>query len=175
MSARTFWTFLAVLAIVGLLGYGLVKKNNSRVTVGQKVPDRTLPMLVGDGSGDIADYRGRWVLVNLWASWCVPCRQESPTLERYYRAERAHNFTVLGVDSQEISQRGVDFVHRYGVTYPQLYDGPGDLGHSFGTNGYPESFLVDPQGDIALIRLGPVTSDYLKNVVQPILDGKAAS
>ncbi len=166
---------MAVLAIVGLLGYGLLEKNTHRVQIGQPAPDRTLPTLVGDGSGQIADYRGKWVLVNLWASWCVPCREESPTLERFYRSQKANDFTVLGVDSQDLTQDGSRFVRQYGVTYPQLYDGPGDLGDSFGTNGYPESFLVDPQGDVALIRLGPLTGDYLDANVRPLMDRQATS
>ncbi|MDX6636868.1 MAG: cytochrome c biosis protein CcmG, thiol:disulfide interchange protein DsbE [Solirubrobacterales bacterium] len=164
-----------MLAIVGLLGYGLLKKNPASLQIGQRAPDRTLPTLAGGSSGDIADYRGRWVLVNLWASWCVPCRQESPALETFYRAERTHDFTVLGVDSQDLSDDGMRFVHEFGVTYPQLHDGPGDLGHSYGTLGYPESFLVDPKGHIALIRRGAVTADYLQSTVRPLIDRKAAA
>jgi cytochrome c biogenesis protein CcmG, thiol:disulfide interchange protein DsbE len=175
VSARTFWTFLAVLAIVGLLGYGLLKKNPNNLEIGQPIPDRSLPMLSGDGTRTIADYQGKWVLVNLWASWCAPCRQEAPALERFYRSERAHDFTIVGIDSQDLSDDGARFVREYGLTYPQLHDGAGDLGHDYGTVGYPESFLVDPHGDIALIQRGTVSSSYLDSQVRPLLDGKAAS
>ena len=175
MSARTLWTFAAVLAIVGLLGYGLLKKNPNNLEVGQPIPDRSLATLSGAGTGEIADYRGKWVLVNLWASWCVPCRQEAPALEHFYRAEHAHDFTVLGVDSQDLSDDGERFVREYGITYPQLHDGPGDLGHAYGTVGYPESFLVDPRGDIALIRRGAVSSDFLDSQVRPLVDGREPS
>jgi cytochrome c biogenesis protein CcmG/thiol:disulfide interchange protein DsbE len=167
--------FLAVLAVVGLLTYGLLKKNTDRIDVGATAPDRSLPMLSGTGTGQIADYRGKWVLVNLWASWCVPCGQESPALERFYRAERANGFTVLGVDSQDIDENGRRFVDEHGITYPQLYDGPGDLLDSFGSTGFPESFLVNPQGKIALVRPGPVTPEYLHALVLPLIDGEAKS
>ncbi len=175
MSARTFWTFLAVLAIVGLLGYGLLKKNTHRIGVGVAVPDQTLPVLGGGDTGRIADYRGKWVLVNLWASWCVPCGQETPALESFYKQEKAHDFTVLGIDSQEVSGNGLAFVHEKGVTYPQLYDGPGNLLDSFGANGFPESFLVNPAGKVALVRPGPVTPEYLQTAVKPLIDGKVPS
>ena len=175
MSARTFWAFLGVLAVVGLLGYGLVSKGAASADIGQPVADRELPTLDGTGSGRIADYRGEWVLLNLWASWCLPCKQESPALQAFYRAERGHGFTVLGVDSQDLSQNGLQFVHEYGITYPQLHDGPGDLGDDLGATGFPESFLVDPQGKLRLLRRGPVTPDYLQTVVRPFLDGKAPS
>jgi cytochrome c biogenesis protein CcmG/thiol:disulfide interchange protein DsbE len=169
VSARTFWAFLGVLAVVGLLGYGLLSKGANTLEIGQSIPDRTLPALAGGGSGNIAAYRGRWVLVNLWASWCTPCRDESPELETFYRAERRHGFTVLGIDSQEISTDGLRFVRDYGLTYPQLHDGPGDLSDELGTRGYPESFLVDPRGRLALIRRGPVTPDYLRSTVLPLI------
>ena len=164
-----------MLAIVGLLGYGLLKKNTHRIDIGAAAPDRSLPVLTGDGTGRIADYRGKWVLVNLWASWCTPCAQESPALERFYQAQRSNDFTVLGVDSQDVEDAGRGFLREHGITYPQLYDGPGSLLDSFGSTGFPESFLVNPQGKIALIRPGPVTEDYLDSLVRPMIDGEAKS
>ena len=173
MSARAFWAFLAVLAVVGLLAYGLASKGSASISVGEPVPDRTLPRLGGGGSADIADYRGRWVLVNVWASWCPPCRDEAPALERFYRRERGKGFTVLGIDSRDVSGDAIAFLRRYGITYPQLRDGSADLYDDLGMTGYPESFLVDPKGDIALVRPGPVTTEFLDASVNPFLTGKA--
>jgi cytochrome c biogenesis protein CcmG/thiol:disulfide interchange protein DsbE len=175
VSARTFWAFLGVLAVVGLLGYGLISKGAATVDIGQSVPDRVLPALDGTGTGQIADYRGQWVLVNLWASWCLPCEKESPALEAFYRAQRSHNFTVLGIDSKDLSGDGLQFVRRFKITYPQLHDGPGDLGDDLGTVGYPDSFLVNPRGRIALVRRGQVSADFLRANVKPFLDGRAPS
>ncbi|MGH2625347.1 MAG: TlpA family protein disulfide reductase, partial [Anaerolineales bacterium] len=70
MSARSFFAFCAVLAVVGLLGFGLLSKGGAKIEVGDMVPDRSLPRLEAEGETSIAEFRGRWVLVNLWASWC---------------------------------------------------------------------------------------------------------
>jgi thiol-disulfide isomerase/thioredoxin len=171
VSARAFWAFLAVLAVVGLLAYGLASKGSASISVGEPVPDRTLPRLQGGGNADIADYRGRWVLVNVWASWCPPCRDEAPALERFYRRERRHGLTVLGIDSRDVSSDAIAFLRRYHITYPQLHDGSAELYDALGMSGYPENFLVDPQGKLALIRRGSITSSYLNGVVRPYLSG----
>lgn len=169
MSARSFVAFLAVLAVVGLLGFGLLSKGGANVQVGEKAPDGSLPQLSGDGTGSVADYRGSWVLVNFWASWCVPCRDEAPALEGFYRRHRRDGFTVLGIDTRDLSGDGQDFVERYGISYPQLRDGDGARSRDFGTTGVPESFLVDPKGNLQLIRRGPVDRDYLDRYVAPLI------
>jgi cytochrome c biogenesis protein CcmG, thiol:disulfide interchange protein DsbE len=175
VSARAFWAFLAVLAVVGLLAYGLASKGSASISVGDQAPGRSLPRLQGKGAGEIADYRGGWVLVNVWASWCPPCRDEAPALERFYRRERRHDFTVLGIDSRDVTSDAIDFLRRYRITYPQLRDGSAELYDDLGMTGYPESFLVDPQGKLALIRRGAVTPSYLDDVVRPFLTGEARS
>jgi len=167
---------LASLAVVGLLAYGLVKKGGSAIAVGDRIPGATtdLPHLDGGGSASIADYEGRWVLVNVWASWCTPCKTESPELERFYDAHGGRDFTILGIDSNDLSDDAIGFVDRYDIAYPQLRDGNGDFAtDELGTTGVPESFLVNPQGRLVLHALGPVTNRYLEQNVAPHLDAKA--
>ena len=155
--------------MVGLLAFGLLSKGDAKISLGEKAPDGTLPSLAGNGSGSLADYRGKWVLVNFWASWCVPCRDESPALESFYRRQRSSAFTVLGIDTRDLTGDGQDFVERYGVSYPQLRDGDGESSRDYGTTGVPESFLVDPQGKLRLIRRGPVDIEYLNRYVSPMI------
>jgi cytochrome c biogenesis protein CcmG/thiol:disulfide interchange protein DsbE len=170
VSARAFVAFLAVLALVGLLGFGLLSKGAAKVAVGDPVPDRELPVLGGRGRGEIADYRGRWVLVNLWASWCLPCRQEAPVLERFWRRWRGRGATVLGIDVQDNGGDALAFVRRYGIAYPQLRSVGDERSAAFGSTGVPENFLVDPGGRLALIWRGPVDERFLRERIVPIVE-----
>jgi cytochrome c biogenesis protein CcmG, thiol:disulfide interchange protein DsbE len=170
MSARTFVVVIGVLAVIGLLGYGLLSKSGDTIAVGDSAPDKELSVLGGDGSGEIEDYRGSWVLVNFWASWCAPCRSEAPALESFQRQHSPQGFTVLGINLDDTSDDAIAFVRRFGLTYPQLRDGDGsDRRDAYGMTGFPESFLVDPAGKLALIRRGPVDQRYLAEQVAPLI------
>jgi cytochrome c biogenesis protein CcmG, thiol:disulfide interchange protein DsbE len=173
VSVRSSIAVLAVLAVVGLLVFGLVSKGSSGLALGEAAPGSPLPRLEGGGNGSLAEYRGRWVLVNFWASWCEPCRAEAPALERFQRRRGGPELTVLGIDTRDLTADGQDFVERYGLTYPQLRDGDGDAADEFGTTGVPESFLVDPSGRVRLHIAGPVSEEGLRQQVAPLLpEGK---
>lgn len=173
MSTRSFLAFLAVLAVIGLLAFGLLSKGGATLAVGDPVPDKALPRLGAPGRGEIADYRGRWVLVNLWASWCTPCRQEAPALERFWRRFRQRGVTVLGIDVQDNSDDALAFVRDFHLTYPELRSIGGERSSAFGSSGVPENFLVDPQGRLALIWRGPVDARFLSERVRPLVEGSA--
>ncbi|HET8565846.1 MAG TPA: TlpA disulfide reductase family protein [Solirubrobacterales bacterium] len=173
MSVRSSIAVLAVLALIGLLAYGLVSKGSTGVALGDPAPAGPLPRLEGGGTGSLAEYRGRWVLVNFWASWCGPCKQEAPTLEKFQRRHGGADFTVLGIDSRDLTGDGRGFVRRYGLSYPQLRDGDGATAHDYGTTGVPENFLIDPQGKVRLLVHGPVDAEYLEQSVAPLVGGKS--
>jgi cytochrome c biogenesis protein CcmG/thiol:disulfide interchange protein DsbE len=160
---------LAVVALVGLLVFGLVSKGSSRLEIGDPVPTRALPRLEGSGEGSLAEYRGRWVLVNIWASWCPPCRQETPALAEFQQRHAGPKFTVVGIDTRDLSDDGRKFVDSYGLGYPQLRDGNGEAAHEYGTSGVPESFLIDPAGKVRLHFAGPVGEEELEDEVAPLL------
>ena len=175
MSAKSFGIVMVVLAVVGLLGYGLSSKGEASIAVGDRAPDKELPRLGGGGTARLADYRGQWVLLNFWASWCEPCRSEAPTLERFQQEHGGPNFTVLGVDLDDNSDDALSFVEEFGLTYPQLRDGDGrERRDAYGMTGFPESFLVDPQGKLALIRRGPIDDQVLGEQIAPLIGGRAA-
>lgn len=171
MSARSFAVVIAVLAVIGLLGFGLLSKGEAKISVGDPVPDKSLPRLGAGGSGSIADYRGKWVLVNLWASWCIPCRQEAPVLDRFARDYRAHRVRVLGIDVQDNSDDALRFLRENRVTYPQLRSVGDERSAAFGSTGVPENFLVNPRGRLAWIWRGPVDQRILAGQVVPIVEG----
>jgi cytochrome c biogenesis protein CcmG/thiol:disulfide interchange protein DsbE len=174
VSARSFIVFLAVLAVVGLLGFGLLNKGDSRLQIGDDAPATTLPVLDAEGSESPADYQGQWVLVNFWASWCDPCRDEAPALEEFQRAHGGDGFTVLGIDTQDLSEDGQRFVEEFGLSYPQLHDGDGRAADEWGTTGVPENFLIGPDGKVRLIFVGPISEEDLEEEVAPLVTGKAS-
>lgn len=170
MNARSLLVFLGVLAVVGLLGFGLLSKGKAKIAVGDPVPDKVLPALPGPGRGSIAEHRGEWVLVNLWASWCIPCRQEAPVLERFHRHNRGRHVTVIGIDVEDNSDDAVAFLREHPTTYPQLRSVGDDRSSAFGTSGVPENFLVDPSGRLALIWPAPVDDSILRDRVEPLIE-----
>jgi cytochrome c biogenesis protein CcmG/thiol:disulfide interchange protein DsbE len=174
VSSKSFAVVIAVLAVIGLLGFGLLSKGEASLSVGDTAPDKELSVLGGATTGQIADYRGKWVLVNFWASWCEPCRSEAPALESFHRTHSSQGFTVLGINLDDATDDATEFVERYGLSYPQLRDGDGDdRRDAYGMTGFPESFLIDPQGKIALIRRGPVTESYLDQAVLPLIGARS--
>ena len=174
MGAKQFIVVIAVLAVVGLLGYGLVSKGEASLSAGDTAPDKELSTLEGTGTGRIEDHRGQWVLVNFWASWCGPCKTEAPALEAFQREHGGVDFTVLGINLDDATDDARAFVARYGLTYPQLRDGDGrERRDAYGMTGFPESFLIDPKGKVALIRRGPVDRPYLDENVAPLIPAGA--
>ena len=175
MSARAFAIVMASLAVVGLLTFGLLQKGEGGVALGEPLSGTELPLLdpTTSTTGSLDDYRGKWVLANVWASWCAPCRDEAPALERFWREHRAGDFALVGIDTQDNTEDALAFVEEFGLTYEQLHDGSGDFADEIGATGVPESVLLDPDGNVAYHVPGPVTADILRNQIEPLIRGQA--
>jgi cytochrome c biogenesis protein CcmG/thiol:disulfide interchange protein DsbE len=171
VSTRSFLAVLAVLAVIGLLGFGLLNKGAAKIAIGDPVPDEALPALPGPGKGSIADHRGEWVLVNLWASWCVPCREEAPVLQDFYERNRGRDTTVVGINVQDNEDDALAFLREHPTGYAQLRSVGDERSDAFGSTGVPENFLVEPNGDLALIWRGPVDDQFLRERVLPLIEG----
>jgi cytochrome c biogenesis protein CcmG, thiol:disulfide interchange protein DsbE len=168
---------LGVLALVGLLAYGLTQNEPDRgiekaLAKGERkaAPDFTADRLSGDGKGSLSDYKGKVVVLNFWASWCEPCRDESPLLDRWQeKLSSKGRGTVLGVDVLDVSDDARKFVREFGLNYPMLRDGEGKVLGSYGVIAYPETFVIDRQGRIAATRRGPVDEKFMRTQVAPLL------
>ena len=173
MGTRAFLALMAALAVVALLGFGLIANDTDTVAVGEPVPDAPLPRLGGEGEAELADFRGKWVLVNFWASWCEPCRTESPTIERFARRHRGE-LVVVGINTEDLTEDALAFVDEFDLSWEMLRDGDGERKDAWGIVALPESFLVDPEGRVALLRRGAVDQQYLEENVAPLLDSRPA-
>ncbi|HEX8068023.1 MAG TPA: TlpA disulfide reductase family protein [Thermoleophilaceae bacterium] len=167
---------VAVLALVGLLAYAVLQEGDDTgidqaLADGRRpaAPELTLPRLDGAGSASLSDHRGKVVVLNFWASWCDPCRDEAPLLERWHRQIAPRGGTVLGVDALDSTGSARGFVRRYGLTYPNVKDASGEKLRPFGVSGYPETFVLDRRGRIAALVRGPVTEAFLAREVLPLL------
>jgi len=182
MRARVYWPVtLAAALLVGLLAYGVTTTGtdttlDSAMARGERVEPPTsaaLPVLGDDGSGSLADYEGKVVLVNVWASWCDPCRDELPLIEKAHERLAAHGGTVLGIDVKENSGAALKAVRHFGLTYPNLRDRDGSFVREWGQTGYPENYVIDRDGKVAAVRRFPVTQKWLDETLEPLLDEPA--
>jgi cytochrome c biogenesis protein CcmG/thiol:disulfide interchange protein DsbE len=138
-----------VAALLGLLGWKVLKGDEKSASVGEAVPHFTLDRLSGDGSVSLAQYRGKPVVINFFASWCAPCKDEAPILQQTWEKYRNQGLVVLGVDAQDFKGDGRRFVRKHGLTYPVVFDGKGSTLGRFGLTGFPETYFVAPNGTIA--------------------------
>lgn len=187
MGKRSIFVMVAVVALVGLLAWGLVSRSPDALEPGQPIGEEgesggpALPVLsdVAEGAaaprtGSLADFEGKWVLVNVWASWCDPCVEEAPVLERFYRENRSADFEIVGIDTKDASTDGQEFAEEFDLTYPQLHDGGGTFADdTLKTTGVPENFLLDPQGNLVTYVRGPVDAAYLESQIKPLIEEPA--
>lgn len=131
---------------------------------GRAAPNFTLASLDGQRH-TLADFRGSWVLVNFWASWCGPCRDETPDLQSFFEHQANRGVVVLGVNSQEQPGAARSFLDEFGVTYPVVLDRSGEVSAAYGVGrGMPVSFVVSPTGVIERVILSRVTDDEFAEI-----------
>lgn len=137
--------------------------------IGSPAPDFRLPALNGRGDVSLADYRGRPVIVNFWASWCNPCRKEFPLLKQALRDHRGRRLAVIGVTFQDIPSDSRSFVKQRDATWPQGVDDGGAVASAFGVRAIPQSFFVRPDGTIAARVFGVTSESALADPLAKLL------
>jgi cytochrome c biogenesis protein CcmG/thiol:disulfide interchange protein DsbE len=175
MSRRSLYAALIALAFVGLLTYGLIAKGSSGPEVGGAVPATELVALDDEPETSLDDFRGRWVLVNFWASWCEPCKEESPALQELQDRFGGEDFTVIGIATRDVSDDSRDFARDFELSYPQFRDGDGKIAQDWGTTGVPESFLVDPEGKLRVKHPGAVNEEMIESQFASVLEANGVT
>ena len=145
---------LPVIALLLIIGYAAVRKQQPQsitaaLARGQKppAPEFRLPRFDG-GVLALADLRGRYVLVNFWASWCIPCKDEAPLLERAWNEYRDRGLVVVGINIQDLETGARKFLAQTGATYPNVRDRDNRVNRAYGVTGVPETFFIDRQGRV---------------------------
>jgi thiol-disulfide isomerase/thioredoxin len=182
VSARRFrrrWAVTLTIVTISAVGVGI-----GAGSVGREA-DPAEPMLrLGDGTTapafqlpdlrspartvDLAQFAGRPVVLNFWASWCVPCRTEMPALEAVQR-RLGDGVAFLGVNHQDSRTAALQLVDDTGVTYPSGMDPEGQVARAYELVGLPATVLITPDGDLVATRLGAVDADELDLMIDELL------
>ena len=178
MKLRARWLIpFAALPVVGLLAYGF--RTDPRAVpsplVGRPAPAFALTTFDGKAVS-LEDHRGKVIVLNFWASWCYPaCYEEAPVLEASWRRAEAQGVVVLGVAIQDKDPASLEFIQRFGLTFPNAPDPAGKVSIDYGVYGVPETFVIDRRGVIRRKHVGAVTEAVFREWVEPLLGESAAA
>ena len=162
-----FWTFLSRVPVSATTDGAPPPSPRE----GFSAPDFSLELL-GGGQVTLSELRGKVVLVNLWASWCPPCRAEMPAIERVYRSYKDLGLVVLGVNTtnQDSESAAASFVQEMGLSFPIPLDRSGAVSASYNLRGLPSSYFIDRQGIIRSVVVGgPMSEALIQSKVEQLL------
>src|SRR6266852_4874219 len=168
---------LACVALLALLGSQILApaqgqaNSGSSLLIGHPAPDFTLAALSSRPAPSVhlASLKGKPVMLNFWASWCVPCQHEAPLLQATWRSVQNQGIIFLGIDFQDAQNDGLNFLRTYGITYLNVVDSTGATAINYGLSGVPETFFLNRQGMIVSKVIGELTQHTLQSNLQGIL------
>lgn len=168
----THWGTIVIWVVVGLVLLGLATALARSFTAQPKsglAPDFTLKTY-DDDTITLSGLRGQVVVINFWASWCVPCADEAPGLQKAWETYRDQDVMFIGVDYVDSDAEGRKFIEKYGITYPNGPDLGNRISDAYAIQGVPETFIVDRQGEIAFFAMRPLSFEELSAEIEKALD-----
>ncbi len=185
-AGRRFLVIPALVLVAGLfslLAWGLVQSGGrpgglvintklGEVSIKQ-LPARDFTLQVFDGRTlALSDLRGKVVMVDFWASWCPPCRQEAPVLAQVYREYRDRGIEFVGVSIWDDEGDARAYVQRYGITYPNGVDERGAIAIDYGVTGIPEKYFISMEGVLLKKFIGPMDTGRLRKLLDELLEAR---
>src|SRR4051812_30914719 len=171
MNTRVLWVAGIFLALLALLAVGLRRdpREVPSPLVGKAAPPFELPLLhQPDKIFASREQTGKVWLLNVWASWCVACREEHPVLVQYSKTGGA---PLYGLNYKDKRDEGLAWLKRYGDPYlNSVFDSDGRVGIDYGVYGVPETYVIDKRGFIRYKRIGPITPDILAKTIVPLVN-----
>ena len=166
---------VVVIGLLVLLGIGLANRapatgRSGFTRIGKPAPEFKLSLFEG-GMVDLADYRGKPIVINFWASWCGPCRIEAPILEGLWRSYREQDVQFIGVDIQDAEADGLKYLSEFGITYPNGLDADGRITVDYGVIGIPVTFFINRKGVVERRWVGAVSETRMTQWVQELVAG----
>lgn len=158
---------IIVAAILALLGWGLVKNAMGQVSSG-KAPDFTLTGFDGR-EVTLSQLEGQVVIINFWASWCPPCREEAAYLEQTWRKYKDKGVVFIGVDYADTEKEARAYINEFDITYINGPDVGTRISQAYNIKGVPETFYVDKSGKLQGLNIGPLASPALDNKIDELL------
>ncbi len=159
--------FVIVLAVMALFAIGIQIRSAKPVEKGL-APQFTLPLFSG-GTFSLAEQRGKVVVVNFWASWCIPCRQEAPVLENTWRKYKDRGVVFVGVDYVDTDKEALAFIQEFNVTYPNGPDIGTETARAYRIQGVPETYFVGKDGQLYGNHIGPIDQATLSAKIEEVL------
>ncbi len=150
-------------------GIGVADYQATAVHDSQLAPDFTMPELDGGEPISLSDFRGKIVVLNVWASWCLPCRKEAPALQAAWEDYGGRGVQFLGSNYQDDRDAARAFVGEFGITYPSVFDPPGRLAVDYGFFGLPSTFVIDGSQRIRFRFTGYLTASKLRAALDDLL------
>jgi len=167
--------WIAVFSLLLLLGWGLLKSNETRPEAGEVAPN--LDMQYFDGyewegrtSSTLEEMRGNVVVLNFWASWCVECRIEAEDLEANWKKYEDDGVIYLGIAHVDVEPKSIEYLEEFRITYPNAPDLGGEAAEKYEITGVPETFVIDQEGTIVHVQLGPMSTAQLDAIIGSLLN-----
>jgi len=164
--------FALVLGLLALVAFQMRRNGPlaaGPVGAGQTAPDFSLTTFDGQAY-KLSELRGKVVLINFWASWCIPCEQEAPALENAWRHYKDKDVVFIGVDYVDTETEAKAFMTRYGVSYPNGPDLGTAISQAYRIKGVPETYVVDKTGTLAFTKIGPFRDQAeIMSMIEPLL------